>query len=87
LLLSRSLFLENNTANVFPINIQWTGTPPRHPDVISWKDLVSLGKDKSEDLLAERQKQLAINQVSISSTFYAQRFCQYFGAKKLQHQT
>jgi hypothetical protein len=43
--------------------------------VISWKDLVSLGKDKSEDLLAERQKQLAINQVSILPIFYEQLFC------------
>jgi long-subunit acyl-CoA synthetase (AMP-forming) len=48
-------------ATYIHFNTQWTGTPPSHPDVMSWKDLVSLGQDKSEDLLVERQKKMAIN--------------------------
>ena len=48
--------------SLFKLFLQWTGTPPSHPDVMSWKDLVALGEDQSEDLLVERQKQMAINQ-------------------------
>ncbi len=53
--------LEFNSTMYFQFNTQWTGNPPSHPDVMSWKDLVSLGQDMSEELLVERQKKMAIN--------------------------
>jgi hypothetical protein len=46
------------------IHFQCSGTPVSHPDVILWKDLVELGKSEEEDLLVDRQQQMAVNQVS-----------------------
>lgn len=36
-----------------------------HPDVLSWKDLVELGKSEDENRLVDRHKRMAVNQCAM----------------------